>query len=218
MANRLPLFPLDAVLFPGTQLGLRIFEPRYRALLADITTTDRRFGVLAANPDGGPPAIGTIGCVARVTHQQSLPDGQSHVQVIGEERFTLHSLSEEETPYLVGEVESFDDAADAMPLPGDLLTTLRALGLRCDAAGHVLSETPSDTSWSEDPARLTFQIAATMPWDPDDARQLLTLRSAAERGTHLLQLLPRLVAELEARAAIHLRARTNGHGPLTSGA
>lgn len=215
MANRLPLFPLDAVLFPGTSLGLRIFEPRYRALLADISASDGRFGVLAAAPDGGPPAIGTVGCVACVTHQHSLPDGQSNVQVIGEERFTLRALSDEETPYPMGEVMIFDDLTDAPPLPGDLLTTLRSLGVRCEAAAHVLSETPSVTSWSEDPARLTFQIAATMPWDHDEARQLLTLRSAAERGTRLLHRLPHLVPELEARAAIHLRARTNGHGPLT---
>lgn len=213
MATRLPLFPLDAALFPGARLGLHIFEPRYRALLADITATDLRFGMVSANPDGGPPAPGSVGCVARVIHQQLLANGESTVQVIGEERFILRSLDADEAPYLVGEVDQFDDEADPPPLPGDLLITLRALGLRCRAAAELLFETPPEESWSEDPARLTFQIAAIMPWQTDEARHLLTLKSAAERGVLLLQFLPRLVPELEARVAIHNRARTNGHGP-----
>lgn len=49
MADLLPLFPLGTVLLPGAGLPLRIFEPRYRALLADVTARGARraFGVVA---------------------------------------------------------------------------------------------------------------------------------------------------------------------------
>ncbi|GHJ98310.1 LON peptidase substrate-binding domain-containing protein [Streptomyces sp. NPDC003753] len=48
---RLPLFPLNSVLFPGLVLPLNIFEERYRALMRDLLKTPedepRRFAVVA---------------------------------------------------------------------------------------------------------------------------------------------------------------------------
>ncbi|WP_407553614.1 LON peptidase substrate-binding domain-containing protein [Streptomyces sp. Pv4-95] len=47
---RLPLFPLNSVLFPGLVLPLNIFEARYRAMMRDLSALpedDRRFGVVA---------------------------------------------------------------------------------------------------------------------------------------------------------------------------
>ncbi|MDT9681511.1 LON peptidase substrate-binding domain-containing protein [Streptomyces sp. TRM76323] len=48
---RLPLFPLNAVLFPGLVLPLNVFEERYRAMMRELLTTDesqpRRFAVVA---------------------------------------------------------------------------------------------------------------------------------------------------------------------------
>ena len=40
MPSRLPLFPLEVVLFPGTPLPLHIFEPRYRVMLTDCLAAD----------------------------------------------------------------------------------------------------------------------------------------------------------------------------------
>jgi Lon protease-like protein len=48
---RLPLFPLNAVLFPGLVLPLNVFEERYRALMRELLKNDesegRRFAVVA---------------------------------------------------------------------------------------------------------------------------------------------------------------------------
>ncbi|MEU9183500.1 LON peptidase substrate-binding domain-containing protein [Streptomyces sp. NPDC048484] len=48
---RLPLFPLNSVLFPGLVLPLNIFEERYRAMMRDLLKTPedepRRFAVVA---------------------------------------------------------------------------------------------------------------------------------------------------------------------------
>ncbi|MFI0262267.1 LON peptidase substrate-binding domain-containing protein [Streptomyces sp. NPDC017056] len=91
---RLPLFPLNSVLFPGLVLPLNVFEARYRAMMRDLLALpedERRFGVVAirdgrevapsapglpdatALPAGGPAAgfgtdpvsaFHTVGCVA----------------------------------------------------------------------------------------------------------------------------------------------------------
>ncbi|MFF4170342.1 LON peptidase substrate-binding domain-containing protein [Streptomyces sp. NPDC001744] len=48
---RMPLFPLNAVLFPGLVLPLNVFEERYRAMMRELLTIDepepRRFAVVA---------------------------------------------------------------------------------------------------------------------------------------------------------------------------
>ncbi|NUK05096.1 LON peptidase substrate-binding domain-containing protein [Streptomyces lunaelactis] len=48
---RLPLFPLNSVLFPGLVLPLNVFEERYRAMMRELMKTDesepRRFAVVA---------------------------------------------------------------------------------------------------------------------------------------------------------------------------
>ncbi|MET9477147.1 LON peptidase substrate-binding domain-containing protein [Streptomyces sp. NPDC002917] len=61
---RLPLFPLNAVLFPGLVLPLNVFEERYRAMMRELLKTDedepRRFAVVAIR-DGretAPTAVG----------------------------------------------------------------------------------------------------------------------------------------------------------------
>ncbi|WP_031506647.1 LON peptidase substrate-binding domain-containing protein [Streptomyces megasporus] len=62
--TRLPLFPLNTVLFPGLVLPLNVFEQRYRALVRDLLAipedAPRRFGVVAIR-DGrevAPTAVG----------------------------------------------------------------------------------------------------------------------------------------------------------------
>ena len=44
-AQFLPLFPLNVVAFPGEQLNLHIFEPRYKQLIAEIAQTNGTFGI-----------------------------------------------------------------------------------------------------------------------------------------------------------------------------
>lgn len=45
MGQKLPLFPLKLVAFPGEQLNLHIFEPRYKQLIKDIETSKGTFGI-----------------------------------------------------------------------------------------------------------------------------------------------------------------------------
>ena len=61
---RLSIFPLSgAILFPGLQLPLHIFEPRYRALVSDALARDRRIAMIQPREGGDRPALYDIGCV-----------------------------------------------------------------------------------------------------------------------------------------------------------
>jgi len=208
MASRLPLFPLNLVLFPGEPLPLHIFEPRYRQLLADCLEGDRCFGI---TPDPS-PAPGSLGCVARIRAAQALPDGRSNIVVQGERRFALRGLLPEETPYLVGAVEQFDDRGGTAPLPQER-AQLQELAEEYRASLAVLTDSPSeDPDWAGESEAFTFQVAALAELELDAKVGLLSERSTRARTRALLQLLPPLVVLARGRAEVHSRARTNGKG------
>jgi len=214
MPSQLPLFPLHTVLFPGTLLPLHIFEPRYRSLLADVAANDHRFGVLPPGDDGGLPAPGAIGCVARIRGMQPLPDGRSNIVVSGERRFRYLGPAATDSPYGQGLVERVDDLPD-IQIPNHADTArLLALATRYAAALESRNDQSLERAFSTDPATLSFEAAALLEWDHDDLQRMLECRSASERVARLLHALPALVQAAEQRALIHGQAKQNGHGAL----
>jgi Lon protease-like protein len=209
---RLPLFPLSVVLFPGASLPLHIFEPRYRRLLADVIEGDHRFVVLPPGPTAEAPAPGTVGTVAALRAVQPLEDGRSNIVVFGEGRVTLAAIEATETPYLVGSCEPFDDSFDTEGVAPADRARLEMLAHRLGAAMAVLGDNDHQPEFSDDPAVLTFQIAAIADWEFPAQHRFLSIRSATERATRLLATLPGLIARAEARAKVHQRAATNGTG------
>ena len=205
---RLPLFPLDVVLFPGALMPLHIFEPRYRALLSDCRGCDQRFALLEPGEAGAGPREGALGTVARIRATQPLEDGRSNIVVAGEERFRLRELVVSETPYLVGLAEPLAD--DTGPDPVEGIDRLRDLAARYQRALRTLTDEHGRTTWEDDPARFTFQLAALLQVAPPVLRRILALRTASRRVRLLLELLPPLVEDLEGRARTHRGASRNG--------
>jgi Lon protease-like protein len=93
----LPIFPLpNVVLFPSVFLPLHIFEPRYRDMVADVSTADRLIGMVLLRPgwEGdyeGRPAVYPIGCSGVITHMERLHDGRYNIVLRGLERFRIVS-------------------------------------------------------------------------------------------------------------------------------
>jgi len=212
MPFRLPLFPLSVVLFPGNPLPLHIFEPRYRRLLSDCLAADRRFGITPAKDDAGPPEAGAVGCVAEVRVNQELPDGRSNVVVVGGPRFVVLRLLEEELPYLVATVQTFDDNQGTDPASEDT-EALRELSLRYFAGLRELSDAlPEEPSLPDDAASLSFQVAGNLECDLGIKQRLLAERSTSRRVKALILLLPVLTSAVESGIKVHRRAHGNGKG------
>ena len=208
MPSRLPLFPLNLVMFPGEPLPLHIFEPRYRQLLADCLAGDQRFGITAVMP----PRAGALGTVARIRAAQPLPDGRSNIVVLGERRFAIRTMLPEETPYPVGAVEEFDDHPGTAPLPQERAQLLELAQEYHNALG-VLSDNPTEEpDWAEQSETFTFQVASLAELEVEAKAGLLATRSTRERARALLERLPPLILLARGRAEVHLRARTNGKG------
>ena len=205
------LFPLPVVLFPGALLPLHVFEPRYRALLADAVAGSHRFGLVVPD-DGGQPAVGAIGTVARIRAIQPLPDGRSQIVVSGESRFRLREIVAADHPYLVGETELYEDEPDVQVPTTDEIETLETLGERYATALAVVEDGERAFELSREPGLLTFQIAGLLDWDLPTKVHFLALRSTAGRVIRLLHGLPKLVERIESYALVHQRAASNGSG------
>ena len=214
----LPLFPLPLVLFPGVPLPLHIFEPRYREMLADCLAGDRRFGIVFTPEeelDG--PARGAVGCVAYIQKAQALPDGRSNIIVVGEDRFMIGRLVPDVRPYLLGEVVSYPDLDEPVEALVPFASQLRAVFERVGRAARTLADDRDPLpALPADPGALSFTIASLIDLDGPGRQRLLASRSPLDRLRELDALLSPAVDTLEARAIIHARAKTNGHGPGAS--
>ena len=213
--DSLPLFPLPLVLFPGTAIPLHIFEPRYRILLADCMETDKRFGIVRL-PDGVAEleiAPGTVGCVAEVLNNETLPDGRSEIIVRGIERFALVSFVSSSHPYhvcsAVGVEDDFEIGGELEPLADRVRDVFR----RVARAARTLNDEPEPLpALPDDPGILSFAIAAMIDIDLEARQALLASRSPLERLQRLDALLSAALGNIVKRAHVHTLAKSNGRG------
>ncbi|WP_055587094.1 LON peptidase substrate-binding domain-containing protein [Peterkaempfera griseoplana] len=213
MTERLPLFPLGSVLYPGLVLPLHVFEERYRRLVADLEAQPeeqpRRFGVVAirdgrevaptresgapaAAADGFGPdllqALHTVGCVAEVASAQAHPDGRYELIATGTTRFRLLSV-DASGPYLVGETEPLPEqaGAEAGALAAGVTQAFRLYQKRL--AGARESTIAAEQELPDDPLVLSYLVAAASVLETGAKQRLLAAADAAERLTAELELL-----------------------------
>jgi len=103
---RISIFPLPgAILFPGMQLPLHIFEPRYRSLVKDALARDRRIGMIQPQrAEEGAPLF-SVGCLGKIGEIEALDDGRFNLILEGEARFRLMSELDAATPFRQIEAE-----------------------------------------------------------------------------------------------------------------
>ncbi len=106
---KLPLFPLNTVLFPGMPLRLHIFEDRYKEMMSLCLQGRQPFGVVLiregveANGPLAQPHL--VGCSAQIVQVEPLAGGRMNVTAVGQERFKILTLNYD-SAYLAGIVES----------------------------------------------------------------------------------------------------------------
>lgn len=198
---KIPLFPLDVVLFPGAPLPLHIFEERYKEMMAECLDQQCDFGVVRAQRDG----LAVIGCTARIVKVlQRYEDGRMDILCEGQQRFEIEMLDNSRS-YLQAEVDSFDDE-------GRFAT--RHEREEC-AALHF--ETLGLAGASTQPLHLdldepvAFQLAWSIPSDLGFKQQLLSTRSDAERTRQLLDFYNTVLPKLRRGAHATRAAALNGH-------
>ena len=218
MTQRLPLFPLGTVLFPGLVLPLTVFEDRYRHLVRHLMDlpdgTPREFGVVAIEQglEVLPPTTGgivhsevslhNVGCVAQLRQVTEHTDGHFEIVSVGDRRFRITGLVADPAPYPVASVEWFPEPAAteaADELAPQVLAAFRDY-LEVLRGGH-------EDQLPDDPIVLSHLIAATAALTVAERQELLATPDTTTRLRDELRLLQRETALLR-----HVRAV-----PLTPG-
>ena len=98
----IPVFPLDgALLLPGGDLPLQIFEPRYLNMIDDVMAGDRIIGMIQTKSGGDPtwPPLADVGCAGRITSYAETSDGRYLITLTGVCRFDAGEELDIRTPY-----------------------------------------------------------------------------------------------------------------------
>ena len=177
--RELPLFPLNAVLFPGGPLPLKIFEPRYLDMVSRCMSEQSGFAVVLVS-EGEEASIATsfaaTGTEARIVDFDRLEDGLLGISCLGRERVRIVEAWREPDGLNRGRV--LDIAADpvvAVPPEQAWLADVvkQVLPEAGDTYRHV--QRRDDAAW------IANRLAELLPLALADKQSLLELSDPLER-------------------------------------
>ncbi len=185
----IPIFPLgDAMLFPNAERPLLIFEPRYRAMVADALKGDRIIGMVRLRPgfeadyEGRPP-IDAVGCAGVITEAEQLPDGRYTIILRGFSKFRV-AQEDSSRSYRLARVDAVPEAAVLDPDRAALANERRHM---TDLLSLQNIELASDTKDEQ----AIDTAAQYMEMTPDERQALLEMNGALLRARALVRRLDR---------------------------
>lgn len=201
--QRIPLFPLGVVLLPRMPLPLHIFEERYKEMVTRCIDENIPFGVVYASGS----RLQSSGCTARVERViEEYDDGRSDILTLGERRFHIDEMFEEQL-YIEARVSYFDDdGVDGDGIDGDAIdgarerigelarTAVERIEVLGDLSGHEIERDPLE---SLDPQSLSFIIGASGVFTLEDRQSFLEMRSTEERLSEEVRRLEQSIAQRE---------------------
>ena len=117
---KLPLVPLNAVLFPGGTLPLRVFESRYMDMVRDCLRETSQFGVcliMRGRETGKPAQCETVGCMASIVAWDMQQLGVLNIRAVGTQRFRTEHAKAQANGLLVADVEQIAPDIDSPLAP-----------------------------------------------------------------------------------------------------
>ncbi len=191
-ATRLSIFPLSGViLFPRMHLPLHIFEPRYRAMIADALARDRRIGMIQPRDQEltntkRAPNLYDMGCVGKIIEVEALEDGRYNIVLEGQSRFTVARELSVSTEFRQVEARWLEEA-EFPPLAMAERASLEQESRRfADRQGYAVD-------WKAvsnlDDEALVNGIAQVAPFDAAAKQALLEAPDLSTRADLIIQLM-----------------------------
>ena len=190
----IPVFPLDgALLLPGGELPLQIFEPRYLNMIDDVMAGDRMIGMVQTRPGGdrARPNLASVACCGRITSFSETSDGRYLITLTGVCRFLVGEELSTSTPYrqVRARYERFrDDLDDENAEAGEV-----ARGRFAKALKRYLNRRELDIDWetaNDAPLEaLVNSLCMGLPFEPAEKQALLEAPTMADRCDALTALL-----------------------------
>jgi ATP-dependent Lon protease len=202
---RIPLFPLDLVLFPGQAVPLHIFEPRYRQMTRHCLDEQCPFGIVRTSG----ATLAQTGCSAMIVKiLKEYEDGRSDILTAGQNAFQL-LRTHDEKPYLEADVEYLDE--DFIGVDAAVSARLEELYNQCH---QLLYSEDAPRFETEGGISLAYHVASELPVDVAIRQSLLEIRSEAVRQERLAVHLSEWYPQLQRRERVRAKASGNGHTKL----
>jgi uncharacterized protein len=185
--KRLPIFPLTgAILFPGLQLPLHIFEPRYKAMVGEALARDRLIGMIQPQEQREDAPLYQVGCVGKIEDVETSEDGRYNIVLTGEARFRVLREIEASTPFRQVEVELIAE------LPEESLSFAERAGFESEAMKFADAQGYS-VDWEQlsrlDDVALINGLSQIAPFDAAAKQALLEAPDLKQRCELLIQLM-----------------------------
>ena len=185
--TRISIFPLPgAVLYPGLQLPLHIFEPRYRAMVSDALARDRRIGMIQPQRSFEGAPLFEIGCLGRIGEVEALEDGRFNIVLEGEARFRILRELDVATAFRQVEAELLEEPQDEALSPIERASFEREARRFAEAQGYRVD-------WESvarlDDVSLINGVSQIAPFDPAAKQALLEAPGVGARCELLVQLM-----------------------------
>lgn len=189
--DTVPVFPLSsALLLPGGQMPLNIFEPRYMAMVDEAMAGSRLIGMVQPsfaekNELRQTPELCEVGCLGRITHFAEVDDGRYHVTLTGVSRFRIDRELPVNTAFRQCKILPF--LSDLEPEKGaeqvDRQQLLKAFKSYLDANGM-------DADWESvgraNTAILVNALSMMSPYGPAEKQALLEAPDLKTRADTLI--------------------------------
>ena len=202
MTNFIPIFPLSIVVYPGEQLNLHIFEPRYKQLINECYSDEKPFGI----PTVIKNEVAELGTLVKINRVVKVYDnGEMDIQTSGERIFRILEVIKTIPDKLYsGAIVNYPDSDDAgkRELMQKVVNGIREL--------HRLLNINKDFK-KPDEELTAYDVAHHAGLSLEEEYELLGLLKEIQRQEylkrHLSKVLP-LIAEME---ALKEKIRLNGH-------
>ncbi|MXO65893.1 LON peptidase substrate-binding domain-containing protein [Altericroceibacterium endophyticum] len=184
---RLSIFSLQgAILFPGLQLPLHVFEPRYRDMVGHALARDRQIALIQPMEPEDESALFSIGCLGRIEDVEALEDGRYNIVLEGVARFRMLRELDVSTSFRQIEAELFDDSDD------EAISFAERAWLE-DEARRFADLQGYSVDWDSverlDDMSLVNGISQIAPFDPAAKQALLEAPDLRARCELLIQLM-----------------------------
>ena len=202
MTNFIPIFPLSIVVYPGEDLNLHIFEPRYKQLIAECIATKKPFGIPAVIGNNM-NELGTLMEIIEVS--KTYDNGEMDIKTKGQKIFRILELVKDVPDKLYGgAIVNYPKNVEH----GNRVLMQKVIKIILEL--HTLLKVsnkfnkPENELWS-------YDVAHHAGLSLDEEYEILSLMNELQRQEylkrHLARVLP-VVAEME---TLKEKIKLNGH-------
>ena len=165
-----PIFPLRTILFPGSKLPLRIFEPRYLDMVSHCMRSNIEFGIVLSRKVPQPGMLETYatGTLATIIDWNQGDDGLLGITTLGTNKFELLSMTKQEDGLNIGEIKILEKEEDfKAPSNFDNMVNLLEAILEDFDLYHERDNFFESASW------ISFRFAEILPLKIEDKQKCL---------------------------------------------